>query len=554
MLQLFKTDWREVWGTTRIPDTGSVYTKPEIAGLILDLADYRPDARRLASFRVLEPSCGEGAFVSLLVERLIASEALHFNGTPDWQAPELDTAILAVDISATAVATTKGVIKDVLVRHGCPSCRAAALAAVWTLQTDFLLHDWGDRHFDFVVGNPPYVRMEELPVPVLRQYRDSFRTVTDRADIYVPFFECGLLLLSRRGTLAFICANRFAKNQYGTALRKFMDEHYRVRHYINLEHTQPFLSKVSAYPAIVVLDRSKGEPTHAATIADLEPSTLDSLRQSARSHTNGGLFRSWYPGGAPWVSTCPRGHAEMQELVRSFPTVEASAPGTKVGIGIASGADGVFVLPSKRDDIEPSRLLPLLVTQDIRCDHLAWSGHWLINPFADVDDGSLADLTWYPGLRHYLHANEELLRARHCAKNRDHAWYRTIDRLWPKLTNTPKLVLPDIQPGGIVGYDAGGYYPHHNVYWITSESWDLHALQAILRSSQVTAQIRAHSVELRGGSIRYQAQNLRQVRIPSLSTINDALLHELSQVATSTDQQSIDSLVERLFRVGRATA
>jgi hypothetical protein len=243
----------------------------------------------------------------------------------------------------------------------------------------------------------------------------------------------------------------------------------------------------------------------------------------------------------------------MQELVRNFPTIEASAPSTKVGIGIATGADSVYVLPAKRDDIECSRQLPLLVTQDIHTDRLEWSGHWLVNPFSDDDDGTLADLAMYPGLRQYLGSHTDVLRARHCSKNRLSLWYRTIDRLWLKLARAPKLVLPDIQPGGIVGYDSGEYYPHHNVYWITSDSWDLRALQTILRSSQVTSQMRAHSVEMRGGSIRYQAQNLRQVHIPKLTSLNDSLLHELSQSAASADQQQIDKIVGWAYRFKTAS-
>ena len=328
-----------------------------------------------------------------------------------------------------------------------------------------------------------------------------------------------------------------------------MSEHYHVRHYINLEHTQPFLSTVSAYPAIVVVDRHQGEPTHAATINDLNEATLETVRTGRGKALHSSMFRTWYPGGAPWVSTCPRQQAGLQELERNFPTIEASAPGTKIGIGIATGADRVFVLPRQREDIEPSRQLPLLMATDVRSDTLAWSGHWLLNPFADPDDGSLANLRDYPKLQHYLTLHEALLKGRHCAKQRPLAWYRTIDRLWRQLVKTPKLLLPDIQPGGVVGYDPGGYYPHHNIYWITSESWDLRALQAILRSSQVTSQLRAHSVAMRGGSLRYQAQNLRQLRLPALATINDALLNELAHAATADDQTYLDEVVDRAFRL-----
>jgi hypothetical protein len=199
---------------------------------------------------------------------------------------------------------------------------------------------------------------------------------------------------------------------------------------------------------------------------------------------------------------------------RDYPTLEESAPGTRVGIGIATGADDIFILPARHPDIEESRQVPLLMAGDITNKLSKWSGHVLINPFADADDGALADFREYPGLAAYFRRHAARLKKRHCAKNRPDSWYRTIDRYWPRLTRTPKLVIPDIQPGGIIGYDSGRTYPHHNVYWITSDTWDLRALQAILQSDLVTDQLRALSVAMRGGSLRYQAQSLRRLRVP----------------------------------------
>jgi hypothetical protein len=204
----------------------------------------------------------------------------------------------------------------------------------------------------------------------------------------------------------------------------------------------------------------------------------------------------------------------MESLARDYPTIEESAPGTRIGIGIATGADDVFVLPGKHPGIEDGRQIALLMAGDISNGGLAWSGHYLVNPFADTDDGSLVELGDFPGLAAYFEKHAGHLKARHCAKGRPDGWYRTIDRFWPALTRTPKLVIPDIQPGGVIGYDEGAYYPHHNVYWITSTTWDLRALQTILQSDFVTDQLRALSVSMRGGSLRYQARNLRRVRVP----------------------------------------
>jgi hypothetical protein len=192
-------------------------------------------------------------------------------------------------------------------------------------------------------------------------------------------------------------------------------------------------------------------------------------------------------------------------------------------------------------------MLPLAVPADIRSERLDWSGHYLVNPFAPSDEGSLVRLTDYPGLKQYLESKAEQLKGRHVAKGRSEGWFRTIDRIWPSLVNRPKLLIPDIQVGSIVGYDEGTVYPHHNLYWITSEGWDLRALQALLRSESVRRQVAAYSVQMRGGSIRYQAQVLRRVRLPGVAMLSKRTLAKLASLGAASDQRAINKAVAAAF-------
>jgi methylase of polypeptide subunit release factors len=550
MLDLFEQEWQELWQDAHaVEPVGAVFTRPEIVALILDLAGYRVGARRLATLRVLEPSCGDGAFLAEVVRRLIESEREHC-ATIDWDDTALCDAIRAVDISRESLASAHDQLQQQLVAAGCPSGRAEQLASCWTVHADFLLQSW-PQPFDLIVGNPPYVRIEELPRRVLQRYREIFDTTTDRADIYVAFIEKGLQLLSADGALAFICANRFAKNKYGEALRRLIAQKYHVLFYINLEHTQPFLSAVSAYPAIIVLDRQHGKPTRAASLEDINSATLEAIQRElvGRRRPRGLVseFRDWYPGGTPWITTSSTEHELLDRLHSRLPVLEDSAPQTKVGIGVATGADDVFVLKGQSEDIEASRQIPMLMAYDIGNQGLAWSGRFLVNPFDAIDDGSLVRLQDYPGLAAYLEEHAAELKKRHVAKGRPTTWYRTIDRIWPSLRMRPKLVIPDIQATVTIGLDEGKFYPHHNVYWITSESWPLLALKALLRSAIVIQQVRAYSVQMRGGSLRFQAQTLRRLRLPQLRDVPDGLLDRLSQLANSVEQAEIDAIGAEAF-------
>ena len=95
---------------------------------------------------------------------------------------------------------------------------------------DFLLHEHPASSADFVVGNPPYIRLEDVPRELSTAYRDTWPTMQGRSDIFVGFFEAGLQLLKADGVLGFICADRWMHNQYGGALRQLITSRYAVEH------------------------------------------------------------------------------------------------------------------------------------------------------------------------------------------------------------------------------------------------------------------------------------------------------------------------------------
>ena len=72
------------------------------------------------------------------------------------------------------------------------------------------------RGFDVVVGNPPYIRHEELPPTFKQHLKNNFATAIGTADLYVYFYELGLELLAPGGELSFITNNKWLRAGYGT--------------------------------------------------------------------------------------------------------------------------------------------------------------------------------------------------------------------------------------------------------------------------------------------------------------------------------------------------
>ena len=106
------------------------------------------------------------------------------------------------------------------------------------------------------------------------------------------------------------------------------------------------------------------------------------------------------------------------------------------------------------------------------------------------------------------------IKKRNCAKKNPKSWYRTIDRIYPALMHRPKLLIPDIKGDAHIVYEDGQLYPHHNLYFITSDDWNLKALQAVLQTGIARLFVSVYSIKMRGGYLRFQAQYLRRIRLP----------------------------------------
>jgi len=396
-----------------------------------------------------------------------------------------------------------------------------------------LLTDHPERSVDFVVGNPPYIRLEDVPNLVSDASRAECPTMRGRADVYVGIFEKGLAQLNSEGKLAFICADRWMRNQYGSHLRKLVSDEYAVDSVVIMHDVDAFENDVSAYPAITILrngkqQRSRIVEAHASFDEAAGETMLrwmqkpDSTIPEADSFDAGEL-PGWFAGPALWPAGSPHDLELIADLEARFPTLEDPRTGTRVGIGVASGCDDVYIR-ADTPDVEQDRLLPLLMSKDIAGGHPDWSGRHLINPWKN---GKLVDLTEYPKLAAYYDEHEERLRRRHVAKKQPQAWHRTIDRIDPELLKQPKLLLPDMKAAAHPVLDTGNYYPHHNLYFVVSREWDLEVLGGLLLSDIANLFVGAYCVKMRGGTYRFQAQYLRKIRVPDPATLAGGTVSEL---------------------------
>ena len=530
-----------------VEERGAVFTRRAVVEFILDLAGYSA-TYVLQKKRLLEPSFGEGAFLLVAVERLLDSYRAH---GPDGADPvsDLKDSIRGIELHSKSFVETKWKLSTLLRDKGLSKSAAEKLLSAWLIQSDFLLTEFPFQ-FTHIVGNPPYVRQEMIPAVLLAEYRHRFDTLYDRADLYIPFIEKSLKLLEPKGSVGFICSDRWMKNRYGGPLRKMVAHGYDLKYYVDMVDTDAFHSEVSAYPAITVIAYEKSEATRIAHRPQVDKDTLNKLAHDMRAKSikpNGDVHQvtGIMHGSEPWVLESFDQLAVLRRLEATLPTLEEA--GCKVGIGVATGADKVYVGPYDELDVEKDRKLPLVMTKDILAGEVEWRGKGVINPFDE--EGGLVNLKKYPKLAAYLNRHKTIICKRNVAKRNSDRWYRTIDRITPQLTNTPKLLVPDIKGEANIVYEEGKFYPHHNLYYITSDTWDLKALQAVLLSDIPALFISTYSTKMRGGYLRFQAQYLRRIRIPRWQDVPEDMRAKLRTAADKRDVRACNALTSDLYQL-----
>lgn len=528
---------------------GVVYTKRWVVELLLDLAGYRSEANLIDSIAV-EPSAGDGAFLGPIIERLVESCQRLRRPLSDCK-----TSLLAYELDEESADKARTLASGILRRHGATNALAENLAARWVRTGDYLFESTRVEA-DFVIGNPPYIRLEEIPEDTARLYRDAYRTMRGRADLYVAFFEAALHQLRQGGTCAFICADRWMRNQYGGELRELVTSAYGVEVVVEMHNADAFDDEVDAYPAITVIRRQPQGPTVVAS-AGPEAQHLTSRTLSDALQTTGrrqpmarirGLrtarVDTWFKGSDPWPCHSPEQLALLRRLEDCFPKLELHA---KVGIGVATGNDSVFLTKDPKL-VEPSRLLRLAVAKDIATGTLQWSGHYLVDPW---NCDGLVELDKYPRLRAYYEGHKAALKKRHTALNNVNGWYKTIDRVTHVLVAKPKLYVADIKEVLNPVLDQGETYPHHNLYFIESDTWDLEILGGLLMSAVGQFFVESYGVRMRGGYWRFQAQYLRRIRVPDPKSLPAAQTDGLREAFRQRNRSLATDVALEVYGIGR---
>lgn len=227
---------------------GQVFTPASLVQDILDVAGYTADDKILGK-HVLDNSCGDGAFLDEVVRRYCVASQRRGVGREEL-ARQLGTFIHGIELDRLTYEACILRLERLVAEFNLPEVKWDIRNANALEVRDF------DGKMDFVVGNPPYVRVHNLEdnFSLVKQFAFSNGGMTD---LYLVFFEIGLRMLSETGRLCYIAPSSWINSLAGHRMREELYARRSLRAIIDLGHYQPF--SATTYTAIVLLAKEAGD-------------------------------------------------------------------------------------------------------------------------------------------------------------------------------------------------------------------------------------------------------------------------------------------------------
>lgn len=413
--------------------------------------------------------------------------------------------------------------------------------------------------FDLVIGNPPYIRQEEIK-HLKPQLQKAFRIYKGTSDIYTYFYEQGHKILKHNGILSFITSNKYCRAGYGEPLREFLLEATALLYYIELNGIKVFDS-ASVDTSILSFIKTTPDSKHTfdyahpkdydtkANVPLQEYITPQSLLQSSLTKESF-IFQD---------STNAALKAKIEKIGTPLKEWDIS-----IYRGILTGYNEAFIIDSaKRDEIlrncvsenerqRTSELIkPILRGRDIKRYSYEWAGLWIIGTFPalklNIDD--------YPALRNYLESYRPRIDQsgeKGCRKKTSNKWFETQDNIaYYQEFEKEKIVYSEIvrEPQFYLDsgeFKFGNFYAEATSFILSGNenfTHSLHYLLGILHSKLITYAFKEFYA---GGGLgesgyRYKKVFLERLPIPKVDSKTEAKFIQIVQEIVESKKQGRDT-------------
>ncbi len=438
----------------------------------------------------------------------------------------------------------------------------------WRFEFPEVLNDSGDFiGFDVLIGNPPYIRIQELQnnSPEFVKYlNEKFESAgKGNYDIYIPFIELGYNILRKEGALAYIMPHKFLNANYGAEIRGFLKKTNFPEKIIHFGSLQVF-EDATTYTGLFFMSKKLNltisyfdcdSPSKILEYNDIDFSPVD---LSTLNKEN-------------WIFLKKEDNLILEKIKQHQNNLEDLTD--RIFQGLKTSADKIFIVKKmsesesnylvfseqleKELELEKTFLFPIIKGGNSRAYTLSEPELLILFPYKDgylVPFDSLRQQA--PLIAEYLVANKSYLEKRESGKFKGENWFQYGRHQAIEVIKTRKIFTPDIAPSSRFAFDTTGRYMFtggaSGGYGIIPKSGiSFNFLLGILNSRIANWYISITSTQMRGGWYSFESRYIKSIPFPSqLSSneIDDAVEQLIKQKGENMELiNKIDQLVYVLY-------
>ncbi|EHV0356392.1 class I SAM-dependent DNA methyltransferase, partial [Campylobacter coli] len=344
----------------------------------------------------------------------------------------------------------------------------------WRFEFPEILDDDGNfKGFDLIIGNPPYIRQEELK-ELKPHLAKNYKVYKGTSDIYTYFYELGFNVLKDNGVLSYITSNKYTRAGYGEALREFLLKNVKVLEYTDLNGIKVFDS-ATVDTSILCFEKSKSKDNKFKYLS-LSNEILKTCAYDI------GLYKDFAEFSQNSLSKesftfSDENTSALKAKIERIGTPLKEWQGLNIYRGILTGYNEAFIITTEKrneilanckDEAEKERTAKLirkmLRGRDIKRYSYEWAGLWVIFipwHFPNVEKPKTMleneqDLKeQYPSLYKHLLSHKERLSKRnkeetgiryewYCLQRWGANYYQEFEREkigWQRITQEPSFIL-----------------------------------------------------------------------------------------------------------------
>lgn len=354
--------------------------------------------------------------------------------------------------------------------------------------------------FDILVGNPPYISVERFAGTLIQtKWQETFTTYAARGDVYCFFYERGIDLLRKDGTLIYITSNKWMRAGYGKKLRELFIKKVRIDEILDFGGVLVFNS---ATVDTCTLRLSKDAPKKTFPSSYMRSTFAFDCSLAEFAESNSSTFKLPSDASQSWAVLSSARQAIREQV--SSQGVPIGRWNVQIGYGIKSGLNEAFYLSAeqrerliKEDSASEELIVKLIRGREVERYKIDWEDTYqLIVKFGAHE--YLEDR--YPAIYRHLRQFEEQLKARgQCQYSRSraatnsgafpgqHHWLEldnnpTDDYL--NLFREPKIIYPIITKWlGFYFDETDNYFTNDKAFIINSHGDSLEYLTAFFNST-----------------------------------------------------------------------